>query len=1052
MLSESDSRYTFPLPKNPKLLIRPRAKDRPIIFMVPMMTLCRRHARDRLFATGRDSEAQPHEFVITRHNSRSASFSSYGIRSQFNDPEVTVNASTGNGNHFPGATFRGSVYFGTGERLILPQDCWKSLAFLEMESRLKDIDDAATGTCEWISSNEVYTRWASSHRGLLWIKGKPGSGKSTLLRHVLRNVKEALGPDPLILSFFFHGRGAELQRTPLGLFRSLLYQLRDTPGALLDVVDTFQQRCETTGKPGEKWLWHPRELRDLFKSSLLKALKTRHISLFIDALDECGRQNAMELAEDFKSLLEMLPSAESKEFRICFTCRHYPIVALEGILEIYVERENDKDISTFVQGKLYSSGKQLPSTILDMITKRANGIFLWAWLVVRRILDPEQEGIQLKQIEAIINSVPPDLDTLYSAIISSMDLNSLKLIQWVCFATRPLSLAELQWAMLINANCPHHSFQECQTAGDLTSDDRGIRRQVHTLSCGLAEVTSDSEKVQFIHQSVKDFFVVRGLSALDSTLNLAKVTPPSQANLEGKAHYILSRICLRYLSMEEIVQSTIREKESLQSAFPLLHYAVTSWVTHAKQSEQMGISQVDLLEYFDWPAEILVRLWARHYGIIAPYTDDCPPGGTRILHIVSRYALMGPVQDILRRTSQVGTDVNTKDDDWRTALSYAAENGHEAVAKQLLGTGHSRITVRPKTFMELVNKSSGINHKDATGRTPLSWAAGNGHEATVRLLLEKGASMSIKDKINGQTPLSLAAKNGHEAIVRLLHEKGASIDVKDKHDGQTPLLWAAENGHEATVRLLLEKGASINVKDKSYRRTPLSWAAKNGHEAIVRLLLEKGASIDVKDKHDGQTPLLWAAENGHDAIVRLLLEKGASINVKDKSYRQTPLLWAAKNGHEAIVRLLLEKGASINVKDKHDGQTLLLWAAENGHEATVRLLLEKGASINVNDELYGRTALLWAAENGHEAIVRLLLEKGASIDAKDELYGRTALLWAAKNGHEATVRLLLEKGASIDVNDNYYGQTPLSWAAENGHEDVVRLLLEKGTSIDAKDV
>jgi ankyrin repeat protein len=48
----------------------------------------------------------------------------------------------------------------------------------------------------------------------------------------------------------------------------------------------------------------------------------------------------------------------------------------------------------------------------------------------------------------------------------------------------------------------------------------------------------------------------------------------------------------------------------------------------------------------------------------------------------------------------------------------------------------------------------------------------NGHEAVVKLLLEKGAELETKDK-SGQTPLSLAAENGREAVVKLLLEKGA---------------------------------------------------------------------------------------------------------------------------------------------------------------------------------------------------------------------------------------------------------------------------------------
>jgi len=52
----------------------------------------------------------------------------------------------------------------------------------------------------------------------------------------------------------------------------------------------------------------------------------------------------------------------------------------------------------------------------------------------------------------------------------------------------------------------------------------------------------------------------------------------------------------------------------------------------------------------------------------------------------------------------------------------------------------------------------------------------------------------------------LAAERGHEAVVKLLLEKGAALETKDK-SGRTPLSLAARRSHEAVVKLLLEKGA-----------------------------------------------------------------------------------------------------------------------------------------------------------------------------------------------------------------------------------------------------
>ena len=54
---------------------------------------------------------------------------------------------------------------------------------------------------------------------------------------------------------------------------------------------------------------------------------------------------------------------------------------------------------------------------------------------------------------------------------------------------------------------------------------------------------------------------------------------------------------------------------------------------------------------------------------------------------------------------------------------------------------------------------------------------------------------------NGATPLIIASEKGHVDTVRLLLEKGASID-KAKNDGTTSLMIARKKDHSEIVHLL----------------------------------------------------------------------------------------------------------------------------------------------------------------------------------------------------------------------------------------------------------
>ncbi|KAI9795169.1 MAG: hypothetical protein M1816_000191 [Peltula sp. TS41687] len=883
------------------------------------------------------------------------------------------------------------------------------------------------------------------------------------------------------VSFFFHGRGTELQKTPEGLLRSFLHQLLERfPKALSIVVETFRSKCLKMGNPGEKWNWHPRELQDFIESCLPKILETSAIRLFVDALDECGEEVARQLVRHFARLQSSCSSAQHG-LSICFSCRHYPVVGPHKCLEIFVEHENHADIKKYITEELtdvMEDSKEL-AELRDQIEAQSEGVFQWVVLVIPDIAWGFQEGKTLRQLQAVSRDIPQKLDDLYQDILKRLrekdKYRSMKLFQWICFAQRPLSIAELRCAMNVDADPDCHSFQQCQMLPGFIDKDEQMEKQLKVLSGGLAEIKHHKyakSTVQLIHQSVSDYLLASGFHNFEDTMT-------SRDIIAGKSHIRLFRSCVVYFTMDEIrdgdeddddwvdLDNTVAEKQ-----YPFLSYAGMFWPTHAQLAEKVGLLQGDLLDTLRRPSSQTLQLWASTWDPADFNLKYIPSPKSTILHVAALFELWSVVFASLDKEKRRDTDVDSTDDDGRTLLSLAAERGHEAVVKLLL----ERNDVRS-------------NSKDKSGRTPLSWAAEKGHDAVVKLLLAHNVKISLDGDdgwidvmINladndGRTSLSWAAERGHEAVVKLLLAySNVDVNLKDRR-GLTPLSWAANRAHEAVVKLLLaSSNVDVSCRDKDwwtlllyaterentvmvklllacgdvdvnspcpFGRTLCS-AIEGGHGAVVKLLLARD-DVDVNLGGDrGCTPLLLATILGREAMVELLLAH-SNVNVNSRDiYGRTPLLFAANSGDTVIVKLLLAHGdVDVNVLDR-SGLTPLRLAAYGKHSTIVELLLaHSGINRNSRGE-NGWTPLSWAAWMGHEAEFRRLLSCSSFVDvnSKDNT-GGTPLLWAAYRGREAVVKLLLARNdVEADSVDNV-GNTPFSLAAGKGHEAVVKLLLER---------
>jgi cytohesin len=261
-----------------------------------------------------------------------------------------------------------------------------------------------------------------------------------------------------------------------------------------------------------------------------------------------------------------------------------------------------------------------------------------------------------------------------------------------------------------------------------------------------------------------------------------------------------------------------------------------------------------------------------------------------------------------------------------------------------------------------------LQETDNQGRTAVHWAALEGHTEVVAVLLGKGAQAGIRDDEHS-TPLMLAAFRGHLGVVQGLvqHTEGQGLDTTDNH-GRTALHWAVVGGHETVVTFLLTQGAQAINADRS-GMTLFMLAVAGGHMGITQVFLELqgGQGLDERDD-TGKTALHRAVIGGHAEAAAWLLRNGAGASIRDEN-GMTPLMWIGEEGQLGALQIVLQEVGEQGLRERDvAGFTALHWAALNNQEEAVQALLLAGADPTIKDN-EGGTPRALADQIGHAECV-----------------------------------------------------------------------------------
>jgi uncharacterized protein len=180
-----------------------------------------------------------------------------------------------------------------------------------------------------------------------------------------------------------------------------------------------------------------------------------------------------------------------------------------------------------------------------------------------------------------------------------------------------------------------------------------------------------------------------------------------------------------------------------------------------------------------------------------------------------------------------------------TALHIAAKEGQSGIVQRLLN----------------VSKTGNGLYQQGPRMAPLAFAAANGHESLVKLLLAE-----IPDVILGINLPNVISLSITESIILLLIEKGVDISAKDAAR-QTALLKAIDFRLVDISKLLLQNGTNPQAKDH-FANTALHGAAKNGNPDLILLSCDQ-VEMDSLNA-TGESALHEAAMNGHEDVLQIV--------------------------------------------------------------------------------------------------------------------------------------------------------------------------------------
>ncbi|CAJ0544007.1 Ff.00g040360.m01.CDS01 [Fusarium sp. VM40] len=407
----------------------------------------------------------------------------------------------------------------------------ESLYFPCKPVRHGTIPDAYANTFRWIFQSS-FSQWLESQNESFWISGKAGSGKSTFMKFIADNSQTrdilqtwASPKKVAIAAHYFWSSGTAMQKSQQGLLQSLLFEIyRQCPSCIS--VSSPSRWEEAGGRLYETRTksWIVPELLEALRTVAKQEDLPVKFCFFIDGMDEFDdtQLEHRELCEIFHGL------CRSPHIKICTSSRPWNVFEDEfgqdPSTKLYIHELTRNDIVHFAKGRLeghpkwatYTMEEEQKQSLINDIGDKANGVFLWAFLVTRSLRNGLDDEDTVHDLRKRLESIPTDLERLFKHMLESIEPvyheKMAGILQIALHAKAPLTIdiygyhdreyQDENYAI----NCP----VEVPTIKQGLELDRQTRRRINARTRGLLEAKKDH--VEFIHRTVHDFLQTTEMS------------------------------------------------------------------------------------------------------------------------------------------------------------------------------------------------------------------------------------------------------------------------------------------------------------------------------------------------------------------------------------------------------------------------------------------------------------------------------------------------------------------------------------------------------------